>query len=311
MPTIKPTRAQPLFDQGRTPANLQQAGGQPATDLWGIGKKTSERLKAKLRLDPTAAPTVADFAYANIDELDLRPSARKLLATQQNQLVNALHVKPEDADAAGAKALLAQMNSAIEDAIGALARGEKPNDLAFQEITEFARGIGMLYGIYGTASAPTPAELDKARAQGMTLAEGMTAVAVRRGNDAGVVVVPVTPRNLFEPIVYSTLEGTRAHTFIGARDVKAVAGFVVEEPTEPFARLKAAETQVRDAAARVWIDDDKAGRRERFADFTHKLDHLSKVLDAANLSPHQASSARGALEALRSIHDITAKHLDV
>ena len=65
MPTI-PTRL-PTFDARRTPSDPASAGKQAAIDLWGVGKKTVERLKEKLRLHPTATPTVADFAYTNLD----------------------------------------------------------------------------------------------------------------------------------------------------------------------------------------------------------------------------------------------------
>lgn len=309
MPTI-PTRL-PTFDARRTPSDPASAGKQAAIDLWGVGKKTVERLKEKLRLDPTATPTVADFAYTNLDTFDVSARQRALLQEQQAVLVNELHIAPEDAKTAVAGELVAKLSGAIDAALEGIRKGEGPGGFVQSEITRFVDAVGMSYGIYGPVSAPSPEEIAKATALGLRLDEGQVPLMICREGETGAVVVPVRPRDLVEPVVVQMGDGKQMHSFTRSHARHPLPpGYVIEEPTNPFAKLKSLETQARDAAAAVWIDADPAGRRQRYERFTVAIDKLETAIDSASLGANHASALFGALQALRAIRDVTLKHLD-
>lgn len=299
----------PRFDTGRTPADPKHAGQQPAADVWGIGKKTVERLREKLALDPNATPTVADFAYVNLDAFDVNPSQRALLQEQQDYLVNALHVGPEGAASPEAAALRAAMDQEISGALAAIASGTETKSFVQRRISEFASSVAGGYGIWGQVGVPSAEEVAKANAQGMKLSEGQVAIAVRKNGQAGAVVVPVNPRDLLEPVVVQLSNGSRKHSFTAAHGVKPTRSFVVEEPTEGYAKLRSLEAQARDAAAAVWIDADPTGRQGRLQDLERKIGAFQKAIGDESLGANQKLTLHGALSALRSIQEITVSML--
>jgi hypothetical protein len=317
---IETNRPRPIFDAGRAPASGTNPSAQPASDVWGVGKKTAALLQEKLRLDPTATPTVADFAYADLDSFALGSGQRELLVGQQHHLINVLHVAPEEASSPAAAALLEQMGKAIDGAMAKIASNASnappSKDFVQRAITDFASSIGMNYGVYGAVAVSTQDELTKASALGMKLEPGAVALTVRRrlsgdgASEPGAVVVAFQPRSLLAPVLVTMLDGSNQHSFTIARDVKPVRGFVVEEPTDSFAKLKSIEAQARDSAASVWIDKDPAARRARLEAFGAKVEELAAAIQSAAPSAHHAASLHGALNALRSIHEISAKHID-
>ncbi len=304
---VRPTP--PRFDAGRTPADPKNAGHQPAADVWGIGKKTVERLREKLALDPSATPTVADFAYTNLDAFDLHPSQRALLQEQQDYLVNALHVGPEGASSPEAAALRAAMDREVKGALENIAAGTHTNSFVQRQITEYSSAVASSYGVWGQVGVPTADELARANEQGLKLGDGQVAIVVRKNGQPGAVVVPVAPRDLLEPVLVNMGNGTHKHSFIAAHGVKPARSFVVEEPTEGYAKLRSLEAQARDAAAAVWIDADPAGRQARLGDFGRKVDALAKAIADEPMGANQKLTLNGALGALRSIHEITVSML--
>jgi hypothetical protein len=297
----------PLFDKGVDGSN-PQIGAEPADAIWGVGKKTREKLRTALDLPAGRTPTVADFAFAPLDSI--QRAQRKLLASQQSWLVNDHKVTIDQADPRITAELRANMEQGIAQAIEELASGNKPGWLACQ-FAEYAKGLALGYGVYGSVAPATPEERAAAEARGFRSVPGELALTIRNRERPGAVLLGVDPHKLIEPAVVTMQDGSTKHGYMGARGRVAPArAFVIEYPTDPHLEIRTLGAEAVASAAAIW----SLPKPERPA----ALEELNRLIEAIRTSkageeasPHLRAQYLGTLQALEGIAEATAKHLDL